>query len=77
MLSTKQSYKKSNSTFIPPADRDPTLDFYIDAITKELLSDKKKYKYQSNLSNEEHQSLNSLREDQSIVIKKADKSFMS
>ena len=69
----KKSFKKSKSTFIPPAGRDPTLDFYIDAITKELLSDKKKYKYQSNLSNEEHQSLNSLREDQSIVIKKADK----
>jgi len=39
-MSTK-ILQKSNSSFIPSADRDPTLDFYIDAITKELLSDSK------------------------------------
>ena len=66
--------KKSKSTFIPPSGRDSTLDFYIEAITHEILHNNKRYKYRSNLSTEEQNALTSLRQDRNIVIKKADKS---
>jgi len=69
----KHSFKKANSTFIPQAGHDPTLEFYIDTITKEILSENKKYKCNSNLSHKEHQALKSPREDESIVIKKLTK----
>ena len=67
-------HKKSQSTFIPPAGRDSTLDFYIEAITHEILQQNKNYKYRSNLSHEEQTALTSLCTDESIVVKKADKS---
>ena len=69
--------KESKTTFIPPSGRDSTLDFYIElylAITHEILQNKKRYKYRSNLSTEEQIALTSLRQDNNIVIKKADKS---
>lgn len=66
--------KESKSTFIPPSGRDSTLDFYIEAITHEILQSNKRYKYRSNLSKEEQIALTSLRQDETIVIKKADKS---
>lgn len=66
--------KESTSTFIPPAGRDSTLDFYIEAITHEILQNNKRYKYRSNLSREEQIALRSLHQDETIVIKKADKS---
>ena len=50
------------------------MDFYIEAITHEILQNNKRYKYRSNLSPEEQSALTSLRQDESIVIKKADKS---
>ena len=67
-------HKKSQSTFIPPAGRDSTLDFYIEAITHEILQQNKNYKYRSNLSHEEQTALTSLCTDESIVVKKAGKS---
>ena len=56
-------HKKSQSIFIPPAGRDSTLDFYIEAITHEILQQNKNYKYRSNLSHEEQTALTSLRTD--------------
>lgn len=61
------------STFVPPSGRDTSLDFYIDSITNEILQNDKKYKYAPNLSQEELEALKCLRNDDSIVIKKADK----
>ena len=55
--------KESKSTFIPPSGRDSTLDFYIEAITNEILQNNKRYKYRSNLSTEEQIALTSLRQE--------------
>lgn len=66
--------KGSTSTFIPPAGRDSTLDFYIEAVTHDVLQNNKRYKYRSNLSPVEQEALKSLRQDDTIVIKKSDKS---
>ena len=69
------SNKKSDSksTFIPPTGRESTLDFYIEAVTNEILLSDKKYKYKSNMLPEEHEALRKLSQDESIIIKKADK----
>ena len=61
------------STFVPPSGRDTSLDFYIDAITNEILQSNKKYKNAPNLSPEELEALKCLKNDVSIVIKKTDK----
>ena len=63
--------KEKNSTFIPPTGRDSTLEFYIEAITHEILQNNKTYRYGSNLSHEEQTALTSLRNDDNIVIKKS------
>ena len=42
--------KREQSSFVPPAGRDSSLDFYIEAITHEILQNSKKYKYICNLS---------------------------
>ena len=68
--------KKKQSTFVPPNDRDTYLDFYIEAVTQEILQASSKQKMYSNISKEEMESLRSLSQDDSIVIKKADKSNM-
>ena len=49
------------------------MDFYIDSITNEILQNDKKYKFTPNLSPEELEALKQLRNDNTIVIKKADK----
>ena len=49
------------------------MDFYIDSITNEILQNDKKYKFIPNLSPEELEALKQLRNDNTIVIKKADK----
>ena len=49
--------KEKNSTFIPPTGIDSTLDFYIEAITHEILQNNKTYRYRSNLSHEEQTAL--------------------
>jgi len=62
------------SSFTPPSGRDSYLDFYIDAITKEILHGNHQKQYISNISKDEIKSLFNLMNDDSIVIKKADKS---
>ena len=71
------SKKRSESTFIPPSGRDFTSNFYIDAITNEILLSDKRCKYRSNLFKDEQEALRNLRSDDSIIIKKADKFFYS
>ena len=66
--------KKEQSSFIPPAGRDSSLDFYLEAITHEILQHTKKYKYHCNLSPGERKALFDLSHDENIIIKKADKS---
>ncbi|XP_053387219.1 uncharacterized protein LOC128551006 [Mercenaria mercenaria] len=66
------TYKES--TFTQPAGRDTSLDFYIDAITHELLKTNKRYYFHSSISQDEQIALKSLAQDDNIVIKKADKS---
>ncbi|XP_053372926.1 uncharacterized protein LOC128546436 [Mercenaria mercenaria] len=69
----KQKYKKKHSIFTPPSGRDSTLDFYIDAITHELLQKNSKYRFRPNLSTDELSALKNLRNDDSIILKKSDK----
>ena len=69
-------FNKKKSTFIPPSGRDTYLDFYIEAVTEEILRSIPKHTVYSNNSKEEMNSLRSLSQDDSIVIKKADKSNM-
>ena len=52
--------KETKSTFISPSGRDSTLDFYIEAITHEILQNNKRYKYRSNPLTEEQIALTSL-----------------
>ena len=47
----------SKSTFVPPSDKDTSLDFYIDSITNEIIQKDKKYKFTPNLSPEELEAL--------------------
>ena len=69
----KPFFNKKSSTFIPRQGRDEYLDFYIEAIHQEILQSSNASKY-TNISEEELSSLRSLANDNSIVIKKADKS---
>ena len=69
-------FNKKVSTLIPPSGRDTYLDFYIEAVTKEILQASPKQTVYSNISKEEMNSLRSLSQDDSVVIKKADKSNM-
>ena len=57
-----------------PNGRDVYLDFYIEAISQEILHSEINGKRHSNISKSEFASLRSLSRDDSIVIKKADKS---
>ena len=66
--------KKEQSSFIPPTGRDSSLDFYLEAITYDILQNSKKYKYHCNLSPGERKALFDLSHDENIIIKKADKS---
>ena len=63
-------FNKRKSTFVPTSGRDVYLDFYIEAITQELLMALPKHKQYSNISKEEFESLRKLSQDESIVIKK-------
>ena len=67
-------FNKVQSTFTPPAGRDIYLDFYITAVTEEILQSTNNKQRFSNISKAELQSLQSLSQDKTIVIKKADKS---
>lgn len=62
------------STFTPSSGRDIYLDFYISAVTQEILQNEKSKKYFSNISKKELESLKRLSHDKEIIIKKADKS---
>ena len=68
-------FNKKQSTFVLPNGCDTYLDFYIEAVTQEILQTSPKGKLYSNISKEEMESLH-LSQDDSIVIKKADKSNM-
>ena len=61
-------------SFTPPNGRDVYLDFYIEAISQEILHSEINGKRHSNISKSEFASLRSLSRDDSIVIKKVDKS---
>lgn len=67
-------YNKKQSSFTLPSGRDVYLDFYIEAISQEILHTESKTKMYSNISKSEFASLQSLARDDSIVLKKADKS---
>ena len=67
-------FNKKKSSFTPPSGRDVYLDFYIEAISQEILHNEHKSKRHSNISKSEFASLRSLARDDSIVLKKADKS---
>lgn len=67
-------FNKKRSTFIPRSGRDQYLDFYIDIVTQEILSSLPKKRKFTNISKEELFCLKSLAKDQTIVMKKADKS---
>ena len=66
--------KREQSSFIPPAGQDSSLDFYLEAITHVILQHTKKYKYHCNLSPGEQKALFDLSHDENIIIKKAGKS---
>ena len=66
--------KREQSSFIPPAGRDSSLDVYLEAITHEILQHTQKYKYHCNLSPGDRKALFELSHDKNIIIKKADKS---
>lgn len=67
-------FNKDKSSFTPPSGRDSHLDFYIEAITQEILHSIPHKRGYSNISKKEMESLHNLINDDSIVIKKADKS---
>jgi hypothetical protein len=67
-------YNKTSSTFTPPSGRDIYLDFYIEAISNEIMHSSKQKRFRPNISKQELQSLKNLSRDTNIVIKKADKS---
>ena len=67
---------RKKSTLTPPICRDTNLDFYSEAVTQEILRSSPKHTVYSNISKEEMNSLRSLSQDDSIVIKNADKSNM-
>ena len=64
-------FNKGQSTFVPPNGHDTYLDFYIEAVRQEILQASPKRKLYSNNSKEEMESLRSLSQDDSIVIKKS------
>ena len=67
-------FNRKQSSFTPPNGRDVYLDFYIEAISQEILHSDFNGKRHSNISKSEFASLRSLSRDDSIVIKRADKS---
>ena len=74
ILNCHFSIKKKQSSFTPPSGRDVYLDFYIEAISQEILHAEPKTKLHSTISKSEFASLKGLARDDSIVLKKADKS---
>ena len=59
---------KKQSSFTPPSGRDVYLDFYIEAISQEILHTQPKSSRHSNISKSKFASLRSLARDDSIVI---------
>ena len=62
---------KNNSDFYPPSNRNTFLDTTIDFINQQNLNNLSKNK--NNLSKDDWQALKELKNDESIVIKEADK----
>ena len=74
--SSDNSTFRPHSTWMPPKDRNQTLEIYIKAIrgdTEKLLTAAKKRRTKDNLTHEERQALKHLRRHDDIVIKPADK----
>ena len=69
-LDSDLAYKQS--TWTPPKGRDPWLDMYMAEIKREIISQANK-KSSKNLSKDEEQALLNLVEDESIIIRPADK----
>ena len=67
-------FNRKQSFFMPPNGRDVYLDFYIEAISQEILHIQTNGKRHNNISKSEFASLGNLSRDDSIIIKKADKS---
>ena len=67
-------FNKKPSTLTPKLGRDEYLDFYIEAVTQEILQTLQDNSRHTNISKEEMQCLKSLSRDKDIIIKKADKS---
>ncbi|XP_053391470.1 uncharacterized protein LOC128554246 [Mercenaria mercenaria] len=67
-------FNKKGSSFTPPAGHDVYLDFYINAVTEEILQSEHNRKRYSNITKAELDTLRKLSQDKTIVIKKADKS---
>ena len=67
-------FNRKQSSFTSPSGRDVYLDFYIEAISQELLQAEPKIIKHSNISKSEFTSLQSLACEHSIVTKKSDKS---
>jgi peptidase E len=63
------SKRRNKSTFIPPSSRDSNLDFYIEAITNEILSDSKHNRYKTNLSPEGLKALETIQKVENIIMK--------
>ena len=61
-------FNRKQSSFTPPNGRDVYLDFYIEAISQEILHSEINGKRHSNISKSEFASLRSLSRDDSIVI---------
>lgn len=67
-------FNKKRLTFTPPTGQDVYLDFYISAVTEEILQSEKNRKYFSYISKKELEVLKLLSQDKNIIIKKADRS---
>lgn len=67
---------KKKSTFIPPRNRNASLDTYcrlVENDVKSLLKKKKEYKVYNNMSKEERDALHDLSKDNKVIVRPADK----
>jgi hypothetical protein len=67
-------FNKKQSIFTPKSGRDHYLDFYIEAVTQEILNSLPQKRKYTNITKEELECLNNLSKSKDIIIKKADKS---
>ena len=71
-LHDKIKARERNKIFIPPTGRDKNLDLYIDLVKEDILKNISR-KHNSNLTDKERNALKTLMNDQSIIIRPADK----